>query len=101
MAVIIINGAFLNLLVTPKLVKISFGEERAHETGELHKERGIAFALGAISIVSWYSAFVLGALKFVPFNFPTLFLIFAGLLMAAIIVSRIMERVFVKKSDSI
>jgi len=100
-AVIIVNGAVLNLLVTPKLVKISFSGEHTHEPGELRKERRTAFALGAVSIASWYSAFILGTLKSVPFDFPTLLLVYAGILVAAIASSRIMERVFVKKAGSV
>lgn len=100
-AVIIVNGAFLNLLVSPKLVRISFGGKHEHEAGELRRERRMAFAMGAVSIVSWYSAFILGLLKKVPLSFPVLLSIYAGLLIAAVVASRIMEKIFVKKAGSI
>src|SRR3989338_3120849 len=99
-AVIIINGAFLNLLVAPKLVKISFGEKHRHATGELHHIRKIAFALGAISIVSWYSAFILGMLRTLPIEFSSLLLIYLFILGGAIIGSQFMERFFVKQANS-
>ncbi len=115
-SVIIINGAFLNLLVAPKLVKISFHERRRHEAGELHRipayanlpagkagasagRRKIAFALGAVSIVSWYSAFFLGMLRNIPFDFSSLLLIYLLLLGGAIIGSQFMERIFAKRAN--
>lgn len=97
--VIIINGAFLNLLVAPKLVKISFGEKLAHRPGKIHYERKIAFALGAVSIVSWYSAFILGMLRKIPLDFSSLLLIYLLLLGGAIIGSQFMERFFVKRAN--
>ncbi len=98
-AVIIVNGAFLNLLIAPKLVKISFGEKHEHQPGELHHERKIAFALGAISIVSWYSAFILGALRRLPIEFSSLLLIYFIILGGAIIGSQLLERFFVKRAN--
>lgn len=99
-AVIIVNGAFLNLLVAPKLVKISFGEKHKHQPGELHRERKIAFALGAISVVSWYSAFILGMLRKLPLEFSSLLLIYLFILGGAIIGSQFMERFFAKQANS-
>jgi uncharacterized membrane protein len=58
--VIIINGAFLNLVVAPKLMMISFRKKHKHEEGELHHIRRIAFSLGPISITSWYFLFIIG-----------------------------------------
>jgi len=99
-AVIIANGAFLNLLVAPNLVKISFREERRHEAGGLHHIRKIAFALGAISIVSWYSAFILGILRESPLEFLPLLLIYLFILGGAIVGSQFMERFFAKQANS-
>ncbi|MFY9462098.1 MAG: vitamin K epoxide reductase family protein [Candidatus Sungiibacteriota bacterium] len=99
-AVIIINGAFLNLLVAPKLVKISFGEKHKHQPGELHYERKIAFAFGAVSMVSWYSAFILGILRKIPFDFSSLLLMYLLFLGGAIVASQFTERFFVKRANS-
>ncbi len=90
--VIIVNGAFLNLLVAPNLVKISFGKRHEHETGELHHIRKLAFVLGAISITSWYSAFILGTLRSVPLPLSSLFLLYLLLIFIAILISHIVER---------
>lgn len=58
--VVIINGGVLNLYLTPKMKKISLKEE---DRGRYEKLTRISFALGAISIVSWLSAFLLAMLK--------------------------------------
>jgi len=97
--IIIINGALLNLLIAPRLVKISFGEHHHHQPGELHHIRRIAFALGAVSIISWYTAFAIASLKvYLPANFS---LILIGYLIAITIgvgSSQVMERLFAKRS---
>ena len=97
--VIIINGAFLNLFVAPKLIKIFFREKREYQSDKLRHVRKIAFASGAISMVSWYSAFILGMLRKVPFDFSFLLLIYFLLLSGAIIGSQFAERFFVKRAN--
>lgn len=66
--VVIINGALLNLLVAPKLMKISFGADPADHKHESHHLRKFAFAFGAVSIVSWISTFILGSLRSLPLS---------------------------------
>ena len=98
--VLFINGAFLNLLVAPKLVKISFGEKHKHQSDKLRYVRKIAFALGAVSIVSWYSVFILGMLlRKIPLDFLSLLLIYLLLLGGAIVTSQFMERIFAKRAN--
>src|SRR3989344_8017665 len=97
-AVIVINGAILNLLISPKLIHISFGEPHEHQSGELHKTRKLAFALGAVSITSWYSAFILGAIRQPPFSFSQLLGIYLTILAIAVIGSQIMDRMVAKKA---
>lgn len=58
--VVIINGGVLNLYLTPKMKKISL---KVKDRGHYEKLTRISFALGAISIVSWVSAFLLAMLK--------------------------------------
>ena len=100
MLVIIVNGVFLNILIAPKLVKISFGEKHQHETGELSRIRRIAFALGAISITSWYSAFILGMLRDFTFGFWQILGAYIAVVLSAIILSQIVERLFAKEADT-
>ena len=97
-AVIVVNGAILNLLISPKLVHISFGGSHEHQSGELHKLKKLAFTLGAISSTSWYSAFILGALRQLPFSFLELLGIYVALVIIAVAGSQIMERMVAKKA---
>lgn len=91
-AVIIVNGAILNILVAPNMVKICFGGPHEHEAGELHHLRRLAYALGAVSLVSWYSAFILGLLPASPLPFFPLLGAYALLVVLGIVGSQIMDR---------
>lgn len=97
-SVIIINGAILNLYITPRLSQISFGKEHEHKPGELHHIRKVAFALGGVSITSWYTAFLLGSLRSVSLPFFSLFALYLVVIAAGIIGSQIMEQSFSKKA---
>lgn len=91
-AVIIVNGAALNIFVAPRMVKICFGGPHEHEEGELHHLRRLSYALGAISLVSWYSAFILGFLDASPLPFLPLLGVYALLVALAVAGSQIMDR---------
>ncbi len=97
--VIVVNGAFLNLYIAPKLVKISFGDPHNHKEGELGRARRLAFALGPISIVSWYAAFILGSL---PADTPLLFFdflkIYLLVLIVAVTIGQFVENRFAHRS---
>lgn len=60
--------------------------------------RKVAFMLGGISITSWYTAFLLGSLRKVPFSFPTILACYCLVLALAIIASQVMERAFSKRA---
>lgn len=81
-AVIILNGLVLNFVISPKISKIS--------SSALF--RRLAFASGAISIVSWYSAFILGMMRSKIFSFGELLGIYIALLTLAVAGSQIFER---------
>lgn len=91
-AVIIANGAFLNLVVTPKLVEMSFKEGMGLGLDKFRFERRAAFAMGAVSLTSWYATFILGVARGISINFFSLLGLYAGLLVAAVIISQIIER---------
>ncbi|MDO8598804.1 MAG: hypothetical protein Q7S02_01720 [bacterium] len=91
-AVIILNGVFLNAVVSPRLRRISFGASHpSHHPGELHHLRHAAFASGAISITSWYGALILGSLRSIPVSFARGLLAYAVVLAGAVAASQIME----------
>jgi len=90
--VVIVNGVFLNSYITPRLEKISFGKRHRHQPGELHHIRKIAFASGAVSIISWYSAFILGAFRGLALSFENILFIYLAALALGIAGSQFFER---------
>ncbi len=91
-AVIIGNGLLLNLWIAPRLIHISFGQRHAHIPGELRHIRRLAFALGAVSITSWYSAFILGSLRGISLGFWPLLGIYTAVVGVAVVMSQIADR---------
>lgn len=83
------NGFALNLMVAPKLIELHFSGEDKEETKELRVLRKLAFALGGISITSWYFVFVLGSLRGVFISFTPLVIFYVVLLVFAIVGSQI------------
>lgn len=95
--VVIINGAALNLYLTPKMKNISLLDEGKKRYEKLTR---ISFALGAVSIVSWLSAFFLALLKTV-FDMPFSYLLtgYLVLVVIAIIGSQIAKVYYEKKVE--
>lgn len=89
-ALLTLNGFVLNNKISPRLKDISFGDAHAHR-GELHILRKLVFATGGISIVSWYTVFILGSLRSIPLPFLTLVLIYAGLLALVLLGTQVFE----------
>ena len=95
--VIILNGAVLSLIVSPKLFKISLTTGQEQSADLLKRLRRWAFALGAISITSWYSALVLGSLDKISLEFSQAFFVYVIILAGAVIVSQIFERIYARR----
>lgn len=91
-AIIILNGWFLYNHISPRITKICFGDEHEHAPGELKHLRNQFFASGAVSLVSWYTALILGSLRSSPAPFGVLLGIYIVLLLGAVGVSQIMAR---------
>jgi len=96
--IIFINGVVLNLYISPKMMMINFRKKHKHHPGELLRLRRAAFASGAISLVSWYSAFILGALRSIPLEIPQALFIYAILVTGAVGISQLVERYFDAKA---
>lgn len=95
--VLVINGIMLNLSISPRMMEITFGDNFSHQKGELHFMRKLAFALGGISIVSWYTIFILGSLKSIPVSIGTGICLYIALLCAAIIGSQVFDQMMINK----
>jgi uncharacterized membrane protein len=96
--VLILNGAVLNLIIAPRLINISFGAKHRHTPGELHLSRKFAFALGAISITSWYFVFFLGAVRQLAFSFSQILSAYLALLIFSVLVSQFVEIIIEHRS---
>jgi hypothetical protein len=90
-AVLIASGTLLNLVVSPKLLLISFGAQHEHRMGELHKLRRWAFGFGASSFISWYMILVLEVLPH-EYSFTTLLYVYIIVLSIALVASQLFER---------
>lgn len=91
-AVIAINGVFLNMFVAPYMRRLSF-----EGSIPARRFRRLAFALGGVSIISWYTAFFLGSIRRVAIDFPVLLCGYISLLLVGIVGSQIAERYITKK----
>jgi hypothetical protein len=93
--VLIVNGVVLNVFIAPKMTKIFSGKGQG--SVEIKSFRKWAFACGAVSMVSWYSAFLLGSLQGLNLTYDILILIYGLLLCVALVGSQVLERVFVRQ----
>lgn len=93
-AIILLNGIALNLYISPKMIMINFGKKHKHHPGELHRLRRAAFASGAISLISWYTAFILGALRSIPITVSQMLFIYGILIIGGVGGSQLLERIF-------
>lgn len=94
-AVVLVNGIFLNLWIQPRARRISFVKPEEPLPSEQKEKqvrlRRIAFALGGISFVSWYSAYALAVLDMVELDYLYLLAIFIVLLVVAVAGSQFHE----------
>ena len=100
-AVLTVNGMALHVFIIPHLIRLSLGPGqgsigRKTMSPAWHR---LAFALGAISITSWYTAFFIAMLKsLITFSFFTLLGLYLIVLMLAIIISQRVEAHLVRKA---
>lgn len=95
--VLIINGAFLSQLISPKLMRLFSGKRVQGLSPYLKNIRLLAFSLGGISIVSWYMAFVLGLMQPISLSFGTLLLVYVLLMSTVVIVGYGIGRTLLRK----
>lgn len=86
MVVLLVNGLFLHKLVSPH-----FSDRGLLKFKNLRNTRQIAFACGAVSLVSWTIVCILGVLKSIPYKFTDFLLGYLVFTIIAIIISLIIE----------
>jgi len=62
-AVLTVNGVLMHAYVAPRMIHISFLKKEFGAKHVIHRLRGVAFAMGAVSFTSWYFVFFLSMLK--------------------------------------
>ena len=97
-SVIIVNGLVLRRTVAPRLSTLSFRDDQSVDAGHSRPFRRRAFAQGAISGASWYTALLLGLLDKAPFGFPILLSIYVLVLAGAVTGSQVVERILVSRA---
>jgi uncharacterized membrane protein len=95
-SVIVVNGLLLNMFVGPHMRRLSF-----EGTVPARRFRRLAFALGGVSLTSWYLAFFLGSLRKIHIDFKTALIGYATLLVLVIISSQIAERYVTHKHTKV
>jgi hypothetical protein len=90
--VIILNGLLLNIFLHPRLLRMTFEE--------MHPDRfitRIAFASGAMSLISWYTVFILGSIRSIPVNVGIGIAIYGVLIVGGITISQIVCKSYISK----
>lgn len=95
--VIVINGYAFWRVIHPALSKINFTDNNMHH--KYVKLRKVSFAMGAISLASWISAFVLGMLGHIPLSYLEAIAGYTALCFGGIFFSQIMEYRMTHGSD--
>ncbi len=95
-AVVTINGVFLNLVVSPKMLQMDFSDSADSDKNGVRFMRRLSFALGGISISSWYIIFILGSLKSIPIPFKTAVILYGLVLCFAVVASQLLDRKMVR-----
>lgn len=91
--VLVINEAILGLLVSPKLIDISFNKKDSHPDQNMHKLRQLSFIITIGSLVSWYFILISANLADVlPLSFDIMLGLYTGLLIIAFIFGLIADK---------
>ena len=86
---IILNGYLFQRFIHPSLKKINFTDINSHH--KYVRIRKLSFALGAVSFISWISAFILGSIPSIPVSFFVGLGVYSSLLVFGIVLSQIIE----------
>lgn len=98
MGMLIVYEVVLNMIISPRLTGMHFGD---HPELDDHKHtfyRKIAFAFVGVGLVSWYSLLLLMTFNWFSYSSGALFVGYLGLLVIAVIITSIIEHMMYKKS---
>ena len=89
-SVAVINGYVLHHVILPKLINFSFLKE-VYLIKKFNL-RQAGFVAGAVSVVCWYSIFLLGSFRNNPFSFQQLMIVYVTVLVLAVCSALIIEK---------
>ena len=97
-AVLIVNGAVFHFVHLPILERSAGHPFR--QSAKFMRNRGYLAASGAISIVSWLFAFLLGSLRRGQYDYANIMSWYAAVLVTALVVSFFMkDRIFSSRRE--
>jgi uncharacterized membrane protein len=89
-AIIIANGIFLHLKFIPKFRKAA--REGEMQIGEYIKSNPLLLVSGVVSMVSWSSAIILGALRGIPYSYWMILDVYVGAVLFGIVFVLLFKR---------
>ncbi|PIR37975.1 MAG: hypothetical protein COV34_02715 [Candidatus Zambryskibacteria bacterium CG10_big_fil_rev_8_21_14_0_10_42_12] len=93
--IIAVNGAVIHHIYIPRMRQL-IGNHLGLDPG-FRRMSLYLYVSGAISFVSWVSTIVLGAIKKIPYNVPTILSVYLGFVLLAIAFSLLVRKMFLKK----
>jgi hypothetical protein len=97
--VVTLNGVVLHRYMLPRLLHVVFSKETQSKASLTVRRR--AFVFGAVSVVSWYSAFFLGFVQVTVFSVLQILMVYLLLLLGAIAGSLTVERYLEKLGQKV
>lgn len=94
-AVIILNGLLFHFVYIPLFSRGKNQHMHLHE--EFKKKSYFIYASGAVSLVSWATALILGSLRSIPLTYTAGLMVYLALVVCAIGVSAFARNKFMKK----
>lgn len=89
---LIVTEALLNLWISPRMIRAAYGRMHKHTPGELRRARQYAFAMGAVSIVSWFGLFIIESFAEQDYSLILFLPIFLLVLLVVIVLSQFADR---------
>ncbi len=96
--VVAVVELILNFWIGPNLVDISFDKKHKQLPSNLSRVRRLAFALGAISLVSWFALLVFNTLRDINFDLYVVISAYSFFVICAVIISQLIDQSFSQKS---
>jgi uncharacterized membrane protein len=95
---LIVYEVVVNMVISPKLIGIHFGDHPELDDDTHTMQRKISFAFVAIGVVSWYSLLVLSVFNWFNYSSGQIFLGYAILITFGVLLTSLIEVVMYRKS---